>query len=69
MALFRFKAKVLGAHTRVRVFAGEGNASLGLCGNLVFRNEEWSDFLKELDRRPPGGSIEILSDENEADDV
>jgi len=61
--LFRFKFKEEGAHTHVRVFAGKGTLSLGKCGDLVFRNEEWADFLAELDRRPPGGTIEVIPDE------
>jgi hypothetical protein len=43
---FRFIEK--GAHTHVRVFAGFGVGSLGNCGNLVFRNEEWQAFAAAL---------------------
>ncbi len=60
--LFRLRWEVQGGHTHVRVFAGKGASSLGKCGDLVFRNEEWKDFLAELDRRPPGGAIEILEE-------
>lgn len=63
MTLFRLRYKQLGGHTHVRLFAGKGNASLGKCGDLTMRNEEWADFLIELDRRPPGGSIEIVAEE------
>ena len=62
MTLFRLRYKEGGGHTHVRVFAGKGSSSLGKCGDLVFRNEEWVDFLKELERRPPSGSIIILPD-------
>lgn len=60
--LFRLRFKQAGAHIYIRFFAGKGAASLGKCGDLVMRSEEWDDFLTELDRRPPGGSIEILGD-------
>ncbi len=43
--LFRFRYKKQGGHTHVRLFAGKGSLSLGLCGSLVFRNEEWEDFV------------------------
>lgn len=42
--IFRFRYKVLGGHTHVRVFAGRGEGSLGNCGSLAFRNEEWEAF-------------------------
>lgn len=58
--LFRLRWQQRGAHTHVRVFAGKGSLSLGNCGDLVMRNEEWADLLAELGRRPPGGSIEVL---------
>ncbi len=58
MTLFRLRFRELGGHTHVRFFAGKGAASLGKCGDLVFRNEEWVDFLAELD----GGSIEIWNE-------
>lgn len=57
--LFRFKFTQNAEHTSVQVFAGKGSLSLANCGTLVFRNNEWADFLAELDRRPPGGTIEI----------
>ena len=64
MMLFRLRYKVLGGHTHVRFFAGKGSLSLGKCGDLVFRNEEWDAFIQELNRRPPGGSIEVLPEED-----
>lgn len=60
--MFRLRWKEAGGHTHVRVFAGKGTISLGHCGNLVFRNEEWADFLEELDQRPPGGTIEVVAE-------
>ena len=63
MTLFRLRFDEQGGHTHVRVFAGKGAAVLGKCGDLVFRNEEWADFLNELARRPPGGSIEVLPEQ------
>lgn len=44
--IFIFRFQVQGGHTHVTVFAGKGTSSLGKCGDLVFRNEEFS-FLKE----------------------
>lgn len=58
--LFRIYSAVAGGHTHTRWFAGKGSCSLGKCGDLIFRNEEWIAFLEELNRRPPGGSIEIM---------
>lgn len=44
--LFRFRYIEMGAHTHVKLFCGIGTGSLGKCGDLVFRNEEWK-FLKD----------------------
>jgi hypothetical protein len=50
-----------GGHTHVRVFAGTEAAakgkSLGKCGDLVFRNEEWAAFQAVL-ARVPGAVID-----------
>lgn len=46
--LFRLRWEERGGHTHVRFFAGKGTLSLGLCGHLVFRNEEWGDFKEAL---------------------
>jgi len=46
---FRLRYQVLGGHTHVRVFAGEGQ-TLGKCGDLIFRNEEWEAFVHQLGR-------------------
>jgi hypothetical protein len=58
--LFRFRYEVLGGHTHVRLFAGRGTLSLGKCGDLVFRNEEWHAFVKEVNRGKAGGDIEFV---------
>jgi hypothetical protein len=58
--LFRFRTSVKGAHTHVSLFAGKGTLSLGKCGDLVFRNEEWAAFVEEINRGKAGGCIEIL---------
>lgn len=61
MTLFRFRWQEQGGHTHVRVFAGtEGSASLGKCGDLVFRNEEWTDFLIEMNQLPLDANVQIL---------
>jgi hypothetical protein len=46
--MFRFRYETLGAHTHVRVFAGTG--TLGKCGDLVFRAEEWQKFMDDCSR-------------------
>lgn len=45
--IFRLRHETLGGHTHVRVFAGTG-PTLGLCGTLTFRNEEWEDLASLL---------------------
>lgn len=44
---FRFRYKIAGGHVHVRVFAGTGD-TLGKCGDLVFREEEWLVFSNTL---------------------
>ena len=44
---FRMYYRILGGHTHVRVFAGKGE-TLGKCGDLVFRNEEWDAFVMRM---------------------
>ena len=56
MTIFRFRFEELGGHTHVRLFAGTGPGSLGKCGDLVFRNDEWADFVGQF----RGDDIEIL---------
>jgi hypothetical protein len=59
--LFRLRFQELGAHTHVRVFAGKGTFTLAKCGDLVFRNEEWAEFQKNLYRFMEAGSdIEVV---------
>ena len=60
--LFRFRFKVLGGHTHVRLFCGpKGSLSLGFSGELVMRNEEFDAFVSEVMR--DGGSIEFVNDD------
>lgn len=61
--LFRFCYREQGAHTHVRVFAGRGASSLGKCGDLIFRNEEWAAFVEEVNRGKAGGDIEFVPEE------
>jgi len=56
--IFRLRYKILGGHTHIRVFAGQGEASLGKCGDLVFRNEEWELFKQSLK-----GPVQIMPEE------
>lgn len=61
--LFRMRYKVLGGHTHVKVFAGEGTLRLAGVGNLVFRNEEWEEFRKNLNLfMLPGSDIEVVQE-------
>lgn len=61
--LFRFRSKVLGGHTHVRLFTGKGALSLALCGDIVFRNEEWLEFVDEITSGKVGGTnIEFVQD-------
>jgi hypothetical protein len=58
--LFRFRFKRLGGHTHLRVFAGKTEASLGLCGNLAMRNEEFMLFMETFDiGETPDGQVEV----------
>jgi hypothetical protein len=61
--LFRFRFKVAGAHTYVRVFAGKEGGTLGKAGNLVFRNEEWADLAPLLEGAPHSSFVEIVPEE------
>lgn len=56
--IFRFRYIVLGGHTHLRLFAGKTEAGLGKCGDLIFRNEEWEEFLKRI-----GAGFEVLPEE------
>lgn len=40
--LFRFRVDQADTHVHVRMFAGRSEHSLGLCGRLVLRAEEWA---------------------------
>lgn len=62
MIRFRFRYTVAGGHTHVRVFAGDAtslNATLGKCGELTFRNEEWEQFREQFKR----ANVEFLPDQ------
>jgi hypothetical protein len=48
--IHRWRYRVIGGHTHVRVFCGHTVAALGNCGDLVYRNEEWPDFQQALER-------------------
>lgn len=62
MIRFRFRYEVAGGHTHVRVFAGDSvsvSATLGKCGDLCFRNEEWEQFMKQFKH----SNVEFLPDQ------
>lgn len=63
--LFRFRYEELGGHTHVRVFAGANKAALAKCGDLVFRNDEWSDLVGLIyhSELTPFGKIEIMKED------
>lgn len=43
--LIRYRYKVMGEHTHVRVFCGESpEHTLAKCGDLMFRNEEFQEI-------------------------
>lgn len=47
--MFRFTYRQLGGHTHVVVRCGNNVSSMGLCGQLTFRNEEWSQLKGTLE--------------------
>ncbi len=49
--IFKLKHKLLGGHVHVQVFSGKNEHSLGLNGNLTFREEEWNLFRTLPQRR------------------
>lgn len=69
MSAFRFRYEVAGGHTHVRLFAGEGlGFTLGKCGDLTFRNDEWSDFSRAINALSDvpnfaGAAFEIVPEE------
>lgn len=67
MFIFRFRYLEQGGHTHIRLFAGRSEASLGKCGDLVMRNEEWERFRSSLENSdgPLDTDFEF---QNEADD-
>jgi hypothetical protein len=46
--IFRIYWQKIGGHTHMRVFAGRKDATLGKCGDLVMRNEEFLVFNERL---------------------
>lgn len=62
---FRFRYQVAGGHTHVRFFAGTGD-TLGKCGDLVFRNEEWRLFNQVLKGvSHPDVSLQVVPEDQE----
>jgi hypothetical protein len=61
--IFRFRYKQQGGHTHVRVFAGKSVSSLGMCGELVMRNEEWAALMKNIEQTSPQ-RVELIEGEN-----
>lgn len=42
----KYRYRVQGGHTHVRVFAGTTPDALGLTGTTIWRNEEWELFMR-----------------------
>ena len=57
--MFRMYYKERGGHTGVRVYAGTHEGALGKCGDLVFRNEEWAEFMA----LPQAPGIEFINED------
>lgn len=55
MFIYTFYWAKRGGHTHVRLFAGNTANALGKCGDLCFRNEEWTEFKSQF--RPDCTSI------------
>lgn len=47
--VYKIVYKVGRGHTHFRVWAGERTGSLGLCGELIMLNAEFSNFRKMLE--------------------
>jgi len=61
--LFRFRYHEAGDHTHVRLFAGPNSKGLGMCGTIVFRNDEWKVFRFEVEYgEGSDSSFEFLPD-------
>lgn len=59
MIAFRLRYRLLGAHVHVRVFAGSvpdnsepDNYTLGNCGALTLREEEWAALRRTVAANP-----------------
>ena len=55
---FRIYHEKLGGHVHMRVFAGRYKHSLGKCGDLSMRDDEFEEFVRRLD----GTGVELLPD-------
>lgn len=67
--LFRFRYVTLGGHAHVKLFAGTGE-TLGKCGDLCFRNEEWDQFMELVTRGSAAAPAAAqFVDDSEVDDV
>jgi hypothetical protein len=48
MVLFKLKYQEQGTHVRAKLFVGPDEDHMALSGELCFRKEEWSEFLKGM---------------------
>lgn len=61
---FRLRWQKLGGHVHVGVWSGtERETTHGGNGRLVFRENEWDDFRRLLDRGPFFTAVEIVAEE------
>jgi len=51
-----------GAHVHVSLFVGKSYMSLRRYGELVFREEEWEVFKRQIKTIEQGGVTEILAE-------
>lgn len=51
MIYFKLRYKILGGYTHVRLFSSANpNGNFGKNGDLIFRNEEWEEFLRQFQK-------------------
>lgn len=66
---FKFRFKVGGGHTHIRVFSGKDADHLGKCGDLTMTNEEWAAFREITGHGEgylfPAGTV-IFTEESES---
>lgn len=63
---FRLRWQLLGGHVHVGVWSGtERDTTHGCNGRLVFREQEWADFVAALGAED-GSSVELVQEATDA---